>query len=64
SDLYCLFEVDSPEASFRKKTVCYDRDTLVVRLGRKKVIARLPDGTLTMQNLARGISYSLSRMEE
>ncbi|MDR1103368.1 MAG: hypothetical protein LBL42_06380 [Tannerella sp.] len=64
SDLYCLFEVDRPEASFRKKTVRCEGDTLVVRFGRKKVVARLPDGTLTMQNLARNISYSLSRIEE
>ncbi|MDR2139755.1 MAG: hypothetical protein LBP50_09435 [Tannerella sp.] len=64
SDLYCLFEVDSPEASFRKKTVCREQDTLVVRFGRKKVITRLPDGTLRMQDLAHDISCTLIRKEE
>jgi hypothetical protein len=64
SDLYCLFEVDNPEASFRKKTVRRERDALTVRFGRKKVITRLSDETLTMQNLARNIAYSLTRMDK
>ncbi|MDR1675850.1 MAG: hypothetical protein LBR86_05235 [Tannerella sp.] len=64
SDLYCLFEVDHPEASFRKKTVRCEQGALVVRFGKKKVITRSPDGTLTLQNLVRDISYSLIRVEE
>ncbi|MDR2765039.1 MAG: hypothetical protein LBB90_08415 [Tannerella sp.] len=64
SDLYSLFEVDNLKASFRKKKVCCEQDALVVRFGKKRVVTRLPDETLTMQNLVRHISYSLVRMEE
>jgi hypothetical protein len=64
SDLYCLFAVDHPEASFREKTVRGEQGALVVAFGKKKVLTRWPDGTLTMQNLVRDISYSLIRVEE
>jgi hypothetical protein len=64
SDLHCLFAVDYPEVSFRKKTVRSEQGALVVGFGKKKVLTRLPDGTLTMQNLAHDISYSLIRVEE
>jgi len=65
ADLYYLFEIDNPEASFQKKTLRYEQaQTLVVSYGKKKSITRSPDGILTMKNLKRGIFYSLEKMEE
>jgi hypothetical protein len=65
SDLYYLFEIDNPEASFQKKTVRYEQGrTLVVDYGKKKSVIRSPDGALTMKNLRYNIIYSLQKIEE
>jgi hypothetical protein len=65
ADLYFLFAADNPDVSFQRKTVRHEQDgTLFVNYGKKKSITRSPDGTLTMQNLAHHIFYSLRKTAE
>lgn len=65
ADLYFLFEADNPSASFQPKTSRNEQNgTLCVDYKNKKSIARRPDGSVTMKNLTRHISYSLQKTRE
>jgi len=65
SDLYFLFETDDPTATFQQQTLRSVRDNaLIVSLGRKKTLTRLPDGSLTLENHSRHIRYTVKRLEE
>ncbi|MDR3268748.1 MAG: hypothetical protein LBT83_06745 [Tannerella sp.] len=68
ADLYFLFEIDNPDASFQKhtvRTVRYDQaHALVVDYGKKKSVTRSPDGILTMKNRTHSLFYSFEKMEE
>ncbi|MDR0835642.1 MAG: hypothetical protein LBN11_03550 [Tannerella sp.] len=65
ADLYYLFEIDNPAASFQKKTVRYEQDgAVIVSYGKKKTITRLPDSSLELRNHQRNILYSLKKLEE
>ncbi|MDR3194459.1 MAG: hypothetical protein LBT76_04090 [Tannerella sp.] len=65
SDLHFLFEIDHPQAPFRRKTTRVEEgQTLCVRYGRGKSVTRSPDGTLTLKNLSRDITYTLVPINE
>lgn len=65
SDMHFLVAVDDPAASFQKKTRRYEQaQTLRAVCGRKKTLVRQSDGTLTMENHAHHIVYTLQKMEE
>jgi hypothetical protein len=64
ADLYYLFNVDNPSASFRKQLERFEQDgRLVVNYGKKQLLAG-PDGSIRLMNNRRNLQYELRKMTE
>lgn len=64
ADLYYLFNVDHPNAPFRKKLERFEQDgTLVVNYKKKQILVE-PDGAISLKNNRRNLQYELRKMGE
>ncbi|MDR2913287.1 MAG: hypothetical protein LBV74_00380 [Tannerella sp.] len=64
ADLYYLFNVDNPKASFQKKLERFEQDgNLVVNYKKKQILVE-PDGSVLLMNNRHNLQYELRRMVE
>ncbi|MDR1380896.1 MAG: hypothetical protein LBJ47_05385 [Tannerella sp.] len=59
ADLYFLFSVDSPGATFRRRTERFVQDGSLVVNYRKKQLLVTPDGAVRLTNSRRNLRYEL-----
>ena len=64
ADLYYLFNVDNPKASFRKQLERFMQDGNLVVNNKKKQILVEPDGTILLMNNRHNLQYELRKMME
>lgn len=64
SDLYYLFNVDNPNASFQKQLERFEQDGSLVVNYKKKQLLAMPDGSLRLMNNRRNLQYELRKMVE
>jgi hypothetical protein len=64
ADLYFFFNVDNPEAPFRKNLERFEQEgNLVVNYKKKQILAE-PDGSILLMNNRHNLQYELRRMVE
>jgi hypothetical protein len=64
ADLYYLFNVDNPKASFRKKPERFEQDgNLVINYKKKQILVK-SDGSVLLMNNRRSLQYELRKMDE
>jgi len=64
SDLYYLFNVDNPQASFHKTLECFEQDGNLVVNNKKKQIVVEQDGSVMLINNRHNLQYELRRIAE
>ena len=64
ADLYYLFNVDNPRASFQKQLERFEQDGNLVVNNKKKQILVEPDGSVLLMNNRHNLQYELRKMIE
>ena len=64
ADLYYLFNVDNPKASFQKQLERFEQDGNLVVNNKKKQILVEPDGSVLLMNNRHNLQYELRKMIE
>ena len=62
ADLYYLFNVDNPKASFRKQLERFEQNGNLVVNNKKKQILVEPDGSVLLMNNRHNLQYELRKM--
>ena len=62
ADLYYLFNVDNPKASFRKQLERFEQNGNLVVNNKKKQILVEPDGSVLLMNNRHNLRYELRKM--
>ena len=64
ADLYYIFNVDNPKASFYKKLDRFEQGgNLVINYKKKQILVK-PDGSVLLMNNRHGLQYELRKMTE
>jgi len=64
ADLYYLFNVDNPKASFQKQLERFEQDGNLVVNNKKKQILVEPDGSVLLMNNRHNLQYELRKMKD
>ena len=64
ADLYYLFNVDNPKASFNKKLERFEQDGNLVVNNKKKQILVESDGSVLLMNNRHNLQYELRKMKD